>query len=261
MKPSKDKQVFIAYRHHTEHIARQITEELEKRGLKTWFFPRKVGFGDSITKKEEEGLDNSTAAIIILSSDYNEGKTFQEEYKAIMAYKREKPDFKVGFLLWKCDPQDIPGFGKDYYYVKLSSLRDPDFHRIIDIIYNGLLDLPLETDIPFKPYTYPIFHDGTHSRSTGGIDAVTQIYMNIDSQKADDLSKYLLNLAQKGIYYDEQMIANINDVYSTTGDGDFIIQMNSPNIEYLMSALNIIRQHEGVAETRTNICLRLFSAR
>lgn len=142
---TRGKHIFIAYRKNVEEIARKVAIYLAKYNLKVWFFPWKVGWGDSITIEEEKGIRDSFAGLIIFTPDFLGGKTTSEEYKALAAKKREDPHFKLGVLLVNCDPQTLPPFLKDCFAVKLNSYEGPEFTKALEKIRRGLLGLPLES--------------------------------------------------------------------------------------------------------------------
>jgi len=143
--PYINKHVFFAYRCGVEKIAEKLATYLISKNIKVWYFPWKVGWGDSITTEEEKGLKNSFAGLIIFTPDFLEGRTAHEEYRALIAKRKEDPHFKVGILRVNCGREDIPEFMKDYFDVFIKSEDDPDFDNITHIIWRGLLMLPLET--------------------------------------------------------------------------------------------------------------------
>jgi len=143
----KESHVFILYRSGnklSEDSAKRLSEYLTQKNIKVCLFKKEVGWGDSITDFEEEAIDNAFATIICYTKDFKEGKTAAEEYRAVLAKRRRNPDFKVGLLLIDCNDEDIPPFMKDYFYAKIKNLQDEEFRRQAEIIYRGLIDLPIE---------------------------------------------------------------------------------------------------------------------
>jgi len=138
---------FIAYRANNP-IAKAVAERLARyflvKGMNPWFFPWKVGWADSITDKERDGIDKAYAAIIVYTDDFLEGPTAIEEYRAFLAKRRDDPAFKVGLLLVDVEHSQVPSFMKDYLYVKISGLNDPTFLGKADIIHRGILGQPIE---------------------------------------------------------------------------------------------------------------------
>jgi len=139
--------VLILYRSGnilSEGSAKKISDYLTEKNIKICLFKKEVGWGDSITNFEEEAIDNAFATVICYTKDFKEGKTTAEEYRAVLAKRRSNPNFKVGLLLIDCTEEDIPPFMKDYFYAKIKNLQDEEFEGQAEIIYRGLLDLPIE---------------------------------------------------------------------------------------------------------------------
>jgi len=146
--PSLLKHVFLAYRagnSQGEASARKLGEYLKNKDIPVWFFPRRVGWGDSITTEEEEGIKNSFAGVIVFTADFLEGRTAIEEYRALLAKKRGQPGFKAGLLLVGCTREKIPPFMEDYFWVRVDGPEDPRFGEEARKIHRGLLGLPLES--------------------------------------------------------------------------------------------------------------------
>jgi len=140
--------VFIAYKsgnENSEKIAKRLGEFLRARKIPVWLFPWRVGWADSITKEEEQGIAGSFAAVICYTPDFLEGKTAREEYGALLAKKREDPDFKAGLFLIGCNHMLVPPFMKDYLWAEITDLEDQRFEEEAIKIYRGLLGLPLES--------------------------------------------------------------------------------------------------------------------
>lgn len=141
------KHVFLAYRSKNEkgrHAAKKLGRFLKEKGLSIWYFPRKVGWSDSITAKEEQAISDSFGAVICLTADFLDGQTAKEEYRALSAKRREDPHFKLGYLLVGCDYEVVPPFMKDYFGARIENIKDPKFKQEATKIYRGLLGLPLE---------------------------------------------------------------------------------------------------------------------
>ena len=142
------KHVFIAYKsgnEASEKSAKRLGEFFLDKKITVWLFPWRVGWADSITKEEEQAIEGSFAAVICYTPDFLEGKTAREEYGALLAKKREDPDFKVGLLLIGCDHKIIPPFMKDYLWAEITDSEDQRFEEEAIKIYRGLLGLPLES--------------------------------------------------------------------------------------------------------------------
>jgi len=140
----RGKHVFIAYRLHAKNMARKMASYLSRNNIDVWFFPWKIGWGDSITSEEEKGIDSSFAGLIIFTPDFLEGRTAMEEYRALAAKKRQDPRFKLGLLRVNCPRELVPPFLQDYFDVEVNSDRDSKFSDVAAKILRGILGLPLE---------------------------------------------------------------------------------------------------------------------
>lgn len=139
--------VFIAYREGNSlgrDIAKKLGRYLSQKRVRVWLFPWRVGWGDSITKEEEEGIGGAFASVIVFTRDFLEGPSATEEYRALMAKKRDDPEFKVGLLLVGVNGDKIPPLMKDYFYARIGKLDDPRFEQQSNFIYRGILGLPRE---------------------------------------------------------------------------------------------------------------------
>lgn len=141
------KHVFLAYRSgniNGEKTAKKLGKFLIDKGIRVWYFPWKVGWSDSITDAEEQGIRDSFGAVICFTSDFPKGKTAREEYRALLAKRRWDPDYRLGILLVGCNYDMIPPFMRDYFGAKIESFNDQSFEVEAKRIYRGLFGLPLE---------------------------------------------------------------------------------------------------------------------
>lgn len=146
-KDEPESHVFILYRagnKNSEETAKRLSNYLEHKSIKICLFKREVGWADSMTDFEESAIENAFATVICYTKDFKEGKTASEEYRAVLAKRRDDTSFKVGLLLIDCEDEDIPPFMKDYIYAKIENADDEKFDEQAEIIYKGLLDLPIE---------------------------------------------------------------------------------------------------------------------
>jgi hypothetical protein len=172
-----EKHVFVAYRQHMESLARKVAIYLEKNDLKTWFFPWRIGWGDSVTSEEEKGISRSFAGLIIYTPDFLEGRTAKEEYRALAAKKREDPAFKLGVLRVGCSQETVPAFLKDYFSAALDSKDDDAFVREMGKIRRGLCGLPYESSEEFNQiYDFALSEWGFNMFESEALDFVDYWY-------------------------------------------------------------------------------------
>jgi hypothetical protein len=142
-----EKYVFLAYRatnERSKQVAEKLGKFLQRKKMRVWFFPWKVGWADSFTDKEEEAISNSFGAVLCITADFFDGSTAKEEYRALSAKRRRDSSFKFGYLLVGCDHKIVPPFMSDYFGVAVENVDDKNFEREAEKIYRGLLGLPLE---------------------------------------------------------------------------------------------------------------------
>ncbi len=146
-KDIQESHVFILYRasnEDSEESAKKLSNYLEHKDIKICLFKKEVGWGDPMTDFEESAIENAFASVICFTKDFMEGNTAREEYRAVLAKRRLNPnDFKVGLLLINCEAEDIPPFMTDYIYAKIENADDEGFDEQAELIYKGLLDLPI----------------------------------------------------------------------------------------------------------------------
>lgn len=146
-KDVQESHVFILYRagnKDSEESAKKLSDYLVHKDIKICLFKREVGWGDPVTDFEESSIENAFASVICYTKDFKEGNTAREEYRAVLAKRRLNPDdFKVGLLLINCEEKDISPFMLDYFYAKIENADDEGFDEQAEIIYRGLLDLPI----------------------------------------------------------------------------------------------------------------------
>ena len=139
--------VFILYRfgnEKSELCAKKLKNYLDESGIGAVLFENKIKWGESITNFEEDMIENSFASVICFTEDFKEGRTAQEEYRAVIAKRRYDNSFKVGLLLIDCDISKVPAFMKDYLYASVTGPDDHNNEQEMGKIYRGLIGLPLE---------------------------------------------------------------------------------------------------------------------
>ena len=139
--------VFILYRFgniKSEICAKKLKDYLDKYNINTVLFENKIKWGESITDFEEDMIDNAFASVICFTEDFKEGRTAQEEYRAVLAKRRYDDSFKVGLLLIDSNISEVPPFMKDYIYASVTGPDDSNIEQEMEKIYKGLIGLSLE---------------------------------------------------------------------------------------------------------------------
>ncbi len=141
--PAKEKglEVFISYRKPHEQFAESLAQRLGAEGIVPWFDKWDVLAGDSLPGKIEQGLEESTAFIPIITADYQRGTWATEELQSAIA-KRVETDFRiVPVLLEECERPELI---RHLRYVDFTA-QDPETFEskvgeMIDAIYGLTLN-------------------------------------------------------------------------------------------------------------------------
>lgn len=72
------KDLFICHASEDKDFVRELVYELSDIGLKVWFDEFEINVGDSLRKKIEDGLKESSAGVVILSPSFLKGKQWTE---------------------------------------------------------------------------------------------------------------------------------------------------------------------------------------
>jgi predicted nucleotide-binding protein len=113
------KNVFISYNHSNENIdsIRAVANKLNNMGLKIWFDQNEIKPGDSITKKINDAIDNSSYVIVLVSpKDKDSNWATKELNLAVNKGKRIIP-----VMINNATPSDLPHIISDKLAVDISS--------------------------------------------------------------------------------------------------------------------------------------------
>jgi small GTP-binding protein len=122
-------QCFLSYNSADKTIAIQLGRRLLDKGINVWLDKWEILAGESITSKIEEGIDNATAFIILMSRNSMKSKWVKEELRIAIQRRLERPEFSlIPILLEDCD---IPGFLRDYVHIDWRSPTEEAFKYLL----------------------------------------------------------------------------------------------------------------------------------
>ena len=81
---------------------------------------------------------------------------------------------------------------------------------------------------------------------------------SVDSISYESLQKKLISLANEGINFEGEKIAEITQIQTALGAFDYIISLETTNIENLMLGVNLIRSIPHVSDTNTITGFKIF---
>ncbi len=109
-----DMSVFITYNHKDEEFAERLAIELVRHDIKVWKDSWRIGVGDSLIQKVQEGLEGARFFCVVLSHNSIESEWVKREITA--ALLREIEDRKVMILPVIVDDSRIPLLLRDKLY-------------------------------------------------------------------------------------------------------------------------------------------------
>jgi ssDNA-binding Zn-finger/Zn-ribbon topoisomerase 1 len=144
--------VFLSYSHHDKEFVTKLAEDLRDRGVVPWLDEWEMSPGDSLSRRIQEGIEESSLFLVILSSTSLSSKWCQKELDAADVLEVEKGrKFVIPILYEKCR---LPLFMKAKMYADFSSDYDNGLKKLIKA-------LPI-TD--YREFDVPCPHCGVISK-------------------------------------------------------------------------------------------------
>lgn len=113
--------VFISHNYKDKPLARKISNELIKYGIKPWIDESEIKLGDSLIEKIRAGLDNMDYLVVLISKNSVQSEWVKKELDIAMNSEIEgKKVITIPILAGKCD---LPGFLKGKLYADMSTNR------------------------------------------------------------------------------------------------------------------------------------------
>jgi hypothetical protein len=129
-----NKHVFISYNHNDKAIGTKIALDLQSKEIEVYMDHWEMGVGDSILEKIEEGIDNSSFLIVLLSSNSVESEWVRTELQ--YAFNKEQQmdrKFIIPIVLDDCNLPDSVA-GRKY----INIINNSDYKEGIQYILNAI---------------------------------------------------------------------------------------------------------------------------
>ncbi|WP_421976048.1 TIR domain-containing protein [Roseivirga seohaensis] len=116
------KRVFISYSYQDKEFVEWLKTELQGLGLEIWYDKAEIQVGDSIKTKVNEGIQSSSAFILVLSNSSKNSDWVRYEMNSALLLNAIKKG--VAILPIKIDDSTIPSDLSGYLYADFSTNRE-----------------------------------------------------------------------------------------------------------------------------------------
>ena len=121
--------LFLSYSHSDKEFVTKLAKDLRDRRVVPWFDEWEMSPGDSLSRRIQEGIEESSLFLVILSSTSLSSKWCQKELDAAEVMEVEKGrKFVIPILYEKCQ---LPPFMKAKKYADFSSDYDKGLKELI----------------------------------------------------------------------------------------------------------------------------------
>lgn len=124
--------VFISYNHKDSDIAEKLALELIRHDIKVWKDSWRIGVGDSLIQKVQDGLEGARFFCVIFSKQSLESEWVKREITA--ALLREIEDHKVMLLPIVLDDCKLPLLIRDKFYADFRLGFDEGIKKLLAAI-------------------------------------------------------------------------------------------------------------------------------
>lgn len=124
--------VFISYNHKDSEFADRLTLELIRHNIKVWKDSMRIGIGDSLIQKIQEGLEVASYFCVILSHNSIQSEWVKREMTAGLL--REIEERRVRILPIVIDDCRIPLLLRDKLYADFREDFDTGFKKLLAVL-------------------------------------------------------------------------------------------------------------------------------
>jgi TIR domain len=121
--------VFLSHSSHDKPVVRALAERLKQDGLRVWFDEWEIEFGDSISSKVEEGLENSRILIFCMSAN-----AFGSDWAILETQTvrfRDPLNRNRRFIPLRLDDAPVKGTLAQFKYVDWRGQRDDAYRGLL----------------------------------------------------------------------------------------------------------------------------------
>jgi tetratricopeptide (TPR) repeat protein len=162
-------EVFISYGHDDAAWVRTLAENLERRGIRTFFDEWEIRAGDVLVHKLEEGLRSSRTGIVVVSPASVARPWVQEEYAAMVTAAVAGRQRLIPVLLGEAE---LPPFAASRLWVDFRQVDGTEYQRRFDELVAALKD---ELPVRPEPDGRLVLPEGTGTRPEGARRAILRI--------------------------------------------------------------------------------------
>jgi len=124
--------VFITYNHKDKEFAERLALELVRRDIKVWKDSWRIGVGDSLIQKIQQGLEDVRFFCVIFSRNSLQSEWVKRELTA--ALLREIEDRKAMILPVVIDDSKLPLFVRDKFYADFRGDFDDALTQLLAVL-------------------------------------------------------------------------------------------------------------------------------
>ncbi|HUW94621.1 MAG TPA: toll/interleukin-1 receptor domain-containing protein [Anaerolineae bacterium] len=124
--------VFITYNHKDKEFAERLALELVRRDIKVWKDSWRIGVGDSLVQKIQQGLEDVRFFCVIFSRNSLQSEWVKRELTA--ALLREIEDRKAMILPVVIDDSKLPLFVRDKFYADFRGDFDDALAELLAVL-------------------------------------------------------------------------------------------------------------------------------
>ena len=112
--------VFISHSSKDHDFTLLLADKLRKDSIDVWIDEWELKVGDSIVQKINEGLDQSSFLIIVLSEHSMKSDWVKKELNSGLMRQLNKKDVTILPILLEMEPRELPPLLSDIYAVMFS---------------------------------------------------------------------------------------------------------------------------------------------
>src|SRR3990170_4371486 len=124
--------VFITYNHNDEQFAEKLAMELVRRDIKVWKDSWRIGVGDSLIQKVQQGLEGAEFFCVVFSRNSLHSEWVKREMTA--ALLREIEERKVMILPIVIDNSKLPLLVRDKLYADFRGAFEEGLNKLLAVL-------------------------------------------------------------------------------------------------------------------------------
>ena len=132
----KPKTIFISHSSTNKQDIEALIPYLNSQNLPIWYDKVNIDYGDNITNKIQEGIDNSEAVIFWITNEFLESKWCKTEMSAFITKNIENETLIISILDSNIKRENLPMFLRNIKYITFSN--PINFEYIANEIKNPL---------------------------------------------------------------------------------------------------------------------------